>query len=70
MQDLPLKLPGHIIVQNEIDDLFDDLGGILLNTANDAVGKRDVCHIALSGGSTPEPSPDPKLTKFIRTRNT
>jgi 6-phosphogluconolactonase len=55
MQDQTLKLPGHIIVQNEVDDLFDDLGGILLTTANDAVGKRDVCHIALSGGSTPEP---------------
>lgn len=55
MSNSTLKLPGHIIVQKEVDDLFDDLGGILLNTANDAVGKRGVCHIALSGGGTPEP---------------
>ncbi|MBN4061109.1 6-phosphogluconolactonase [bacterium AH-315-I18] len=55
MIESPLKLPGIVIVQNELDELFDDLGGILLNTANDAVGKRNSCHIALSGGSTPEP---------------
>jgi len=55
MNESTLKLPGIVVVQNDLDDLFDDLGGILLNTANDAVGKRNSCHIALSGGSTPEP---------------
>lgn len=55
MTDSPINLPGIVVVQNEVDQLLDDLGGILLNTANDAIGKRGVCHIALSGGGTPEP---------------
>jgi 6-phosphogluconolactonase len=35
--------------------LFADLGAALQRAVTDAVGRRGLCHLALSGGSTPEP---------------
>lgn len=50
-----LKLPGTTIVRPDTDALFDDLGDVLLAAATQAVRERGVFHLALSGGSTPEP---------------
>lgn len=50
-----LKLSGHIHVAPSADALFDDLGHALLGAAEAAVRERGVFHLALSGGSTPEP---------------
>lgn len=50
-----LQLTGHIHVAPTADVLFDDLGHALLGVAEAAVRERGVFHLALSGGSTPEP---------------
>ncbi|MCE9590627.1 MAG: 6-phosphogluconolactonase [Planctomycetes bacterium] len=50
-----LSLPGHVHVAATADALFDDLGHALLGAAEEAVRERGVFHLALSGGSTPEP---------------
>ncbi len=50
-----LTLPGQTIVQADTEDLFHELGVSLRQSAFDAVEARGVFHLALSGGSTPEP---------------
>jgi 6-phosphogluconolactonase len=50
-----LNLPGSIVVCPDTETLFDKLGDALLSAAMDAVEERGVCHVALSGGGTPEP---------------
>ena len=50
-----LKLPGSIHHAETKEDLFDDLAMILMGKAQDAIKERGVFHLALSGGSTPEP---------------
>jgi len=52
---MSLKLSGFVHTRPEKEDLFDDLAGVLMRSAIDAVEQRGVFHIALSGGSTPEP---------------
>lgn len=49
------SLPGQTIVQADTEDLFHELGVSLRRSAFDAVEARGVFHLALSGGSTPEP---------------
>lgn len=49
------KLTGGVHVAADADKLFDDLAMALFGAAGDAVGQRNVFHLALSGGSTPEP---------------
>lgn len=49
-----MNLPGSLQVA-PASDLYDDLAHDLLRTATAAVRQRGVCHVALSGGSTPEP---------------
>ncbi len=49
-----LKLPGTIHVAS-VDQLFDDLAHALMRSAAAAVKDRGAFHLALSGGSTPEP---------------
>ena len=48
-------LPGRVKVEADTHALFDALGGALMAAALDAVGRRGVFHLALSGGSTPYP---------------
>jgi len=48
------NLPGSVRVA-ERDALFDDLGNQLATAAIEAVRERGAFHLALSGGSTPEP---------------
>lgn len=48
-------LPGETRVSPTADELYDVLAGAMMATALDAVVKRGVFHVALSGGSTPEP---------------
>ncbi len=50
-----LKLPGSTLVRPDTHDLFEALGDALTATAMEAVRERGVFHLALSGGSTPEP---------------
>jgi len=50
-----LNLPGTTLVRPDTDALFEDLGDILMAAAMEAVRQRGVFHLALSGGSTPEP---------------
>jgi len=52
--ELP-KLPGQVIVEPTRADVFDRLAHDLMQVADQAVQERNVFHIALSGGSTPEP---------------
>ena len=52
---IPPTLDGEAHVAASADKLYDDLAMALLGVASDAVGQRDVFHLALSGGSTPEP---------------
>lgn len=50
-----LALPGQLHVAADTDLLYDDLAYALLRAAFDAIKERGVFHLALSGGSTPEP---------------
>lgn len=49
------NLPGKTRVAKDLDDLFAALGADLIAAAHESVQERDVFHLALSGGSTPEP---------------
>ena len=49
------KLTGFVHVSPTPEDLLDIVAGDILNAALTAVGERGVFHLALSGGSTPEP---------------
>lgn len=49
------NLTGTVHVAPDRDRLFDDLAAMLIKSAFDAVQQRGEFHIALSGGSTPEP---------------
>ncbi|MAE67277.1 MAG: 6-phosphogluconolactonase [Phycisphaeraceae bacterium] len=49
-----LHLRGDVHVA-DIDDLYEDLGYAMMRVAVDAVKERDYFHLAVSGGSTPEP---------------
>lgn len=51
----PPRLTGEVHVAATADQLYDDLAMLLLGVASDAVAQRDAFHLALSGGSTPEP---------------
>ncbi|MEX2214990.1 MAG: 6-phosphogluconolactonase [Phycisphaeraceae bacterium] len=51
---MTLNLPGTTHV-HPVEDLFDELALALAAAASEAVKSRGVFHIALSGGSTPEP---------------
>lgn len=50
-----LQLNGHVIISPTADRLYDDLAEHLFMIANEAIADREVFHVALSGGSTPEP---------------
>ena len=50
-----LQLAGTVRVVSEADHLYDTLALALWRTASDAVDDRGSFHLALSGGSTPEP---------------
>ena len=50
-----IVLPGDVHVASDRDDLFDDLGSWVTAVAARSVDERGVFHVALSGGSTPEP---------------
>lgn len=50
-----LALCGKVIVEPTEDLLFDRLGHDVISVALQAVKQRGVFHLALSGGSTPEP---------------
>lgn len=52
---MPLALPGTIHIEADRDSVYDDLAYALLAQAVEALRERGVFHIALSGGSTPEP---------------
>ncbi len=52
---MALELTGDVHVARSTDDLYDDLASALGRAALRAVGERGVFHLALSGGSTPEP---------------
>ena len=49
------NLPGRVHVAKDRDGLFDDLARALWGAAGAAIDARGVFHLALSGGSTPEP---------------
>ena len=51
----PPQLSGQVHVAPDADRLYHDLAMTLMGVAYEAVGERDVFHLALSGGSTPEP---------------
>ncbi len=53
--DGELSLPGKLRARPTADKLYDDLAAALLTAAWQAVKDRGVFHLALSGGSTPEP---------------
>lgn len=50
-----LALPGQVVIEATDDLLFDRLGHDMTDVALKAVKARGVFHVALSGGSTPEP---------------
>ena len=50
-----MNLPGSVHVAPDTEALFEALGENLMASALDAVEARDVFHVALSGGGTPEP---------------
>ncbi|MCC6580713.1 MAG: 6-phosphogluconolactonase [Phycisphaeraceae bacterium] len=54
MPDKP-RLWGLVIVREERDDLFAELAQLLMRSAISAISARGECHLALSGGTTPEP---------------
>lgn len=49
------RLTGLVRVIPDAEDLYDELGAVLVAAAQKAVRDRGVFHLALSGGSTPEP---------------
>ena len=49
------SLPGGVNVGADAEDAQERLGRTLLGSAKQAVGKRGVFHLALSGGGTPMP---------------
>lgn len=49
-----LELTGDVRVHDTLDELYDNLARRLMAAAIEAVEERDVFHLALSGGSTPE----------------
>ena len=50
-----IHLPGQTTVGKNADLLYDDLASVLMVRGTEAVQNRRVFHLALSGGSTPEP---------------
>jgi 6-phosphogluconolactonase len=52
---MELQLTGDVHVGRSADELYDDLASILARAAMQAVQQRGIFHLALSGGSTPEP---------------
>ena len=50
-----LQLTGTVHIAPTADQLYDDLAHILVAASTRAVDERGVFHLALSGGSTPEP---------------
>ncbi|MFP4143690.1 MAG: 6-phosphogluconolactonase [Phycisphaeraceae bacterium] len=48
------KLSGYVQVRDDVMDLYEDLGRALAGAAEQAISDRGTCHLALSGGSTPE----------------
>jgi 6-phosphogluconolactonase len=64
-----LALPGEVHVGNDRDEVFFALGNALWQRAQDAIEQRGVFHLALSGGSSPEPfyqqlATDPHFRSF------
>ena len=47
-------LPGSVHLAPDVDELYEQLGALLMACAFEAVGSRGEFHLALSGGSTPE----------------
>ena len=63
------NLPGEVIVSAQVDELIDGLCADLLTHARTCVRQFGDFHLALSGGSTPEPlyrrlMYDPRLRQF------
>ena len=50
-----MKLSGSIHVGQSLDQLYDDLAQVFMGAAGLAIYQRGVFHVALSGGTTPEP---------------
>ncbi|MCC7406827.1 MAG: 6-phosphogluconolactonase, partial [Phycisphaeraceae bacterium] len=50
-----LDLPGDVHVAESHSELLDNLAAIMLRNAMRSIQDRGVFHLALSGGSTPEP---------------
>ncbi len=50
-----MHLPGNTTTAPDTETLFERLGEQLMQSAFEAVDERGVFHLALSGGSTPEP---------------
>lgn len=55
MTDHTGELVGDVQIRRTADRLYDDLAGVLAAAATEAVGERGAFHVALSGGTTPEP---------------
>lgn len=55
MTHKPIHLSGRVVVLPTIEGVFEELGGVLMHAAQQAVRDRGVFHLALSGGSTPKP---------------
>ena len=69
MNEAMLQLPGRVHVEPDVDALFDTLGQAMMDSAQAAIEARGVFHLALSGGSSPEPFyrhlvTDPKWRDF------
>ena len=52
---MSFELTGTVHVAPSADQLYDDLAGLLMARSMGAAENRSVFHLALSGGSTPEP---------------
>jgi len=50
-----LQLNGSVVVCPTVDEVYDKLAESLIDAVNTAVDQRGICHLALSGGSTPRP---------------
>lgn len=55
MTHKPIHLSGRVVVLPTTKGVFEDLGGVLMDAAQQAVRDRGVFHLALSGGTTPKP---------------
>jgi 6-phosphogluconolactonase len=55
MLDHTAQLTGFVLVRETADQLYDDLAGTMAVAAAKAVDERQTFHLALSGGTTPEP---------------